>query len=139
MGEGGGERGGGEGGGRVRGREGEGNERGQPVEDMVLCVMIRVRPLFTCLSLSPSLPLSLSPSLPLSRHLQTYLYQLLDGISFCHSHRVLHRDLKPQNLLINTRGIVKLADFGLARAFGVPVRTYTHEVHIEKLEIGQIV
>ena len=59
---------------------------------------------------------------------QSYLYQLLDGISFCHSHRVLHRDLKPQNLLINSSGVIKLADFGLARAFGVPVRTYTHEV-----------
>ncbi|XP_059822064.1 cyclin-dependent kinase 2-like isoform X2 [Hypanus sabinus] len=42
--------------------------------------------------------------------------------------RVLHRDLKPQNLLINDGGAIKLADFGLARAFGVPVRTYTHEV-----------
>ena len=53
---------------------------------------------------------------------------MLEGIAFCHSRRVLHRDLKPQNLLINERGFVKLADFGLARAFGVPVRSYTHEV-----------
>lgn len=49
-------------------------------------------------------------------------------MSFCHSHRVIHRDLKPQNLLINEAGAIKLADFGLARAFGVPLRTYTHEV-----------
>jgi cyclin-dependent kinase len=41
---------------------------------------------------------------------------------------VLHRDLKPQNLLINVEGELKLADFGLARAFGIPVRNYTHEV-----------
>jgi len=41
---------------------------------------------------------------------------------------VLHRDLKPQNLLINKRGDLKLADFGLARAFGIPVRTFSHEV-----------
>ncbi|XP_025855581.1 cyclin-dependent kinase 3 isoform X4 [Vulpes vulpes] len=59
---------------------------------------------------------------------QSYLFQLLQGVSFCHSHRVIHRDLKPQNLLINELGAIKLADFGLARAFGVPLRTYTHEV-----------
>ncbi|KAH9498192.1 Cyclin-dependent kinase 2 [Bulinus truncatus] len=56
------------------------------------------------------------------------VFKLLNGISYCHSHRVLHRDLKPQNLLIDMQGNIKLADFGLARAFGVPVRTYTHEV-----------
>ena len=57
-----------------------------------------------------------------------FLYQLLHGVAYCHYHRVLHRDLKPQNLLINREGELKLADFGLARAFGIPVRSYTHEV-----------
>ncbi|NXU58986.1 CDK2 kinase, partial [Turnix velox] len=60
--------------------------------------------------------------------IKSYLFQLLQGLAFCHAHRVLHRDLKPQNLLIDAEGAIKLADFGLARAFGVPVRTYTHEV-----------
>lgn len=59
---------------------------------------------------------------------KSYLFQLINGIAFCHAHRVLHRDLKPQNLLIDRTGKLKLADFGLARAFGIPVRHYTHEV-----------
>ena len=62
---------------------------------------------------------------PTIKHL---MFQLLKGIAFCHEHRVLHRDLKPQNLLINKRMELKLADFGLARAFGIPVRGYSHEV-----------
>lgn len=59
---------------------------------------------------------------------KSFLFQLLTGVAFCHHHRVLHRDLKPQNLLINREGELKLADFGLARAFGIPVKSYTHEV-----------
>jgi cyclin-dependent kinase len=59
---------------------------------------------------------------------RSFLYQLLLGIHYCHKNRVLHRDLKPQNLLINSQGQLKLADFGLARAFGIPVRSFTHEV-----------
>ena len=53
---------------------------------------------------------------------------MLKGIAFCHSNRVLHRDMKPQNLLVNKNGLLKIADFGLARAFGLPLRAYTHEV-----------
>ncbi|KAF4993083.1 hypothetical protein FGRMN_6698 [Fusarium graminum] len=59
---------------------------------------------------------------------QTFMLHLVQGIKYCHSRRILHRDLKPQNLLIDKDGNLKLADFGLARAFGVPLRSYTHEV-----------
>lgn len=62
------------------------------------------------------------------------VYQLVQAIECCHAHGILHRDLKPQNILVNMPSdpshppILKLADFGLARAFTLPIRVYTHEV-----------
>ncbi len=60
--------------------------------------------------------------------IKSFMHQMLTGIAFCHDNRVLHRDLKPQNLLINSKGQLKLGDFGLARAFGIPVNTFSNEV-----------
>ncbi|XP_037961117.1 cyclin-dependent kinase 1-like [Teleopsis dalmanni] len=59
---------------------------------------------------------------------RSYLYQITSAILFCHRRRVLHRDLKPQNLLIDKKGVIKVADFGLGRSIGIPVRIYTHEI-----------
>lgn len=60
---------------------------------------------------------------------QSFLYQILQSLIYLHQHRIFHRDLKPQNLLVSSDGqTIKLADFGLARAFGLPIKTYTHEV-----------
>jgi len=65
------------------------------------------------------------------KNVKTMLRQLVEGIGFCHARRILHRDLKPQNLLVDTvDGVdtLKIADFGLARAVQRPVRKYTKEV-----------
>ncbi|KAJ9521222.1 hypothetical protein QJQ45_022940 [Haematococcus lacustris] len=64
-----------------------------------------------------------------SKAVSYYTWQILQGLHYLHKRRVLHRDLKPQNLLISRRGnTLKLADFGLARAMGVPVRYLSPEV-----------
>jgi len=55
-------------------------------------------------------------------------YQLFLGTEFCHANRIIHRDFKPQNLLIDQQLRLKIADFGLARAFLLPMPKYTHEV-----------
>ena len=60
--------------------------------------------------------------------IKSFTFQLIDGIAYCHQQRILHRDLKPQNILLTTTGWLKIGDFGLARAFGIPVNTFSHEV-----------
>merc|ERR1712242_628450 len=49
-------------------------------------------------------------------HCQFFLYQILRGLKYVHSAEVIHRDLKPRNLLVNSNCDLKICDFGLARA-----------------------
>lgn len=55
---------------------------------------------------------------PLSdAHFQSFIYQTLCGLKYIHSANVLHRDLKPGNLLVNADCELKICDFGLARGY----------------------
>jgi serine/threonine protein kinase len=56
------------------------------------------------------------------------LTQILSALTLCHSRRFMHRDIKPENILVDNNFDIKLADFGLARAYQVPGRAYTNEV-----------
>ncbi|KAJ8637420.1 hypothetical protein MRB53_011687 [Persea americana] len=69
------------------------------------------------------------PDFAKDQHLiKRFLYQILVGVAHIHSHWLLHRDLKPQNLLIDHTNALKLANFGLARRFDIPVRAFTPQV-----------
>lgn len=59
---------------------------------------------------------------------KAWMGMLARGVWFCHENFVLHRDIKPNNLLIASDGEVKLADFGLARSFADPYLNMTHQV-----------
>ena len=70
---------------------------------------------------------------PEEEKIKVILKKILNGVAYIHSKRVLHRDLKPQNILIDHNGTflfdldnVKIADFGLARLIMIPQKTLTH-------------
>lgn len=54
-----------------------------------------------------------------SHKVRGYIFQLIKAIKWCHQNDVIHRDIKPENLLISNDGILKLCDFGFARAMTV--------------------
>ncbi|TQS38020.1 hypothetical protein Golomagni_01485 [Golovinomyces magnicellulatus] len=56
----------------------------------------------------------------LKSEIKTLLIQLASGVYYLHNNWILHRDLKTSNLLLNNRGVLKIADFGMARYFGAP-------------------
>uniref|UniRef100_A0AC35TZ44 Mitogen-activated protein kinase n=1 Tax=Rhabditophanes sp. KR3021 TaxID=114890 RepID=A0AC35TZ44_9BILA len=70
-----------------------------------------------------------SPQPLTSDHIKVFVYQILRGLRYLHSANILHRDIKPGNLLVNSNCILKICDFGLARVWNPKEQiNMTHEV-----------
>jgi len=61
-------------------------------------------------------------------HVKSWSHQLLNGCHYMHTNKVIHRDLKASNLLINRRGELKIADWGLARSWNSEMKRLTNKV-----------
>ena len=48
---------------------------------------------------------------------KSIIWQTLQAVNYCHVHNCIHRDVKPENILLTKDGVVKLCDFGFARVF----------------------
>ncbi|GAA5988293.1 hypothetical protein JCM10908_002152 [Rhodotorula pacifica] len=68
------------------------------------------------------------PTSFLASEIKTLMMQLLSAMAACHDNWIIHRDLKTSNLLMNNRGQIKVADFGLARTYGEPLGDMTQLV-----------
>jgi cell division cycle 2-like protein len=64
----------------------------------------------------------------LQSEIKTLMIQLLSAVALMHDNWIIHRDLKTSNLLLNNRGEIKVADFGLARKYGSPMGNMTQLV-----------
>jgi serine/threonine protein kinase len=71
---------------------------------------------------------AMSPTPLDSFSVKSFIFQLLQGVAYCHRNFIMHRDLKPQNLLVTDDGILKVADFGLARPFSPVLSKYSADV-----------
>nr|CAI5866716.1 unnamed protein product [Callosobruchus analis] len=61
--------------------------------------------------------------------IKTYSKMMLNGIDYMHQNHIMHRDMKPANLMISEKGVLKIADFGLARIYDeTKPRLYSHQV-----------
>ncbi|XP_077176833.1 serine/threonine-protein kinase 36 isoform X2 [Paroedura picta] len=59
------------------------------------------------------------------KQVQDIASQLVSALYYLHSHRILHRDMKPQNILLGKEGVIKLCDFGFARAMSIHTMVLT--------------
>jgi len=70
-----------------------------------------------------------SPQQLSADHIKVFLYQILRGVKYLHSAKIIHRDIKPGNLLVNSNCVLKICDYGLARVEERdPSRAMTQEV-----------
>ncbi|KAI9293776.1 Pkinase-domain-containing protein, partial [Neoconidiobolus thromboides FSU 785] len=61
-----------------------------------------------------------------SKQINLYLFQLLDAITYCHYHSIVHRDLKIENIMITNTSQLKVIDFGLSNYFNITQKLTTY-------------